>query len=56
MRFWDKKRPAEVMTRSAQLERAAFQVEHRAERAVDQQQALSQLRAAKRKAKNGGNK
>jgi hypothetical protein len=48
MAAWDKRTVKQVLDFSARLTRSAFRVEHRAERKVDQQEALSQARRDKR--------
>jgi hypothetical protein len=47
MAYWDKRRPAEVLDYNRRLQRNLFRIEHIAERRLDQQEALSQLRKSK---------
>lgn len=46
---YDKLKPNEVLDRRQVYTRTLFRIEHRRERAIDQQQALSQLRRDKRR-------
>jgi hypothetical protein len=48
MAYYAKLRPAEVLAATARYERGLFRVERMGERKLDQQEALSQLRKARK--------
>jgi hypothetical protein len=51
MARYEKLKPNEILDRNQRYTRTLFRIEHRRERGIDQQQALSQLRRDKRRAK-----
>ena len=48
MARYEKLKPDEILDRNREYSRRLFRIEHRRERRIDQQQALSQLRRDKR--------
>jgi hypothetical protein len=51
MARYEKLRPDEILDRNHRYTRSLFRITHRRERRIDQQEALSQLRRSKRKAR-----